>query len=487
MSIVQWPQFQRPLDLHSAEDSVGLLHELARWWMTPMARQLADSSRGSDYWAKPPVLPSQIGACWVLTVNPDRRTHELLKPAFLFPLIWVREIPHDPRLPRGLVDLADDVRNTLANEPGVRDGQWGLQIYFESEPWNATPTNRGMDYPDLSQLSRELFDFRSGWVSLAGALWAAVEDKPSNPAVWATGCWSPSSGITEVGGLEQKLELAGECLSAHLGDRMKDAFVVVPSDNLIEANRVHTRQKFKFNIVSFPSPQVEPRLALGRYLALLRVKPLPNAPVDDHVAYYKGLLSDDRSVAEDYYQQVLYPMVVQQCRRSLNSIDPMPTHLVTVVSVNNELVRLAVEVFGIERCLILYTVPTKQSAYTRGITDMSEKAEKAAADCRKLGCQVYPEAFSYDASNAEFRESLGNTFRQLLLRHFGEVTPELIAIDMHGAHKIFNYALEHAAARPGNLLYWIDHKWFPFLQTQLPLTERFVVWRAGSEWTVGPS
>lgn len=148
--------------------------------------------------------------------------------------------------------------------------------------------------------------------------------------------------------------------------------------------------------------------------------------------------------------------------------------------------RLAVEVFQIKECILLYTVPGEQSAYTRQILDMSTPAQQAVEQCASVGCKTHPIPFTYDASRSEFREELSQTIRELVEPHIQHIAPQHVAFDMHSAHKIFNYVFDHAVARPGNLMYWIDHLWFPAFRTQHPLTERFVVWRAGTHW-IGPN
>lgn len=483
MSVVNWDDFRQRLTPDSVSTVRSVLQELARWWLTDRAKCMLAELDQTDYWTSPPGLPTQSGACWILTVNPDSRTYELLEPAFLFPLIWVGNRSHDARLPPSLRAIAQEVQRTLAVDPLVAESDWGLQIHFESEPWNDNADNAEMDYPDFSELAADRFDFRSGWAPLAAGLLSAARGVAANPAVWATGCWDGTAGVTEVGGLEQKLQLADTYFSAHETAGRATPFFMVPSANLIEANRFAARANSKLTPVAFPAGQLEPPLAFSGHLALLRVQPPDNASVEDHVAYYKSVLSDDRELAEQYYQRVLYPMVVRQCQQRMGPIEPMPTHLVTVVSPNIELVRLAVEVFRVRHCVMLYTVPSDASAYTRQITDMTRQANQTAEDCRKLGCVVHPEPFAYDTSQADFREVLSRTFARILEKHLADVPAECIVLDMQSAHKIFNYVFDHAIARPGNLMYWIDHSWIPADRTPHPLTERFIVWRAGDDWS----
>lgn len=483
MPQIEWNRFQQPLSVESVAMATLALGELSRWWLNDRARQVAAELDQSDYWIQKPILQSRIGACWIVVVNPDIRTHALLQPAFLLPLIWVRQTEHSATLPASLRRLADDVIETWKKHGGIENGEWGLQLCLESDASLSATSDSPNPGPDFSSLPDELFDFRSGWVSLAGTLLAASRDVATNPLVWATGCWEADAGVIEVGGLEHKLRLADEYFSDTGGGRRIETWFMVPSANLIEANRLAAQSRSRFTPVAIPAAQRNPGLALSGYLALLRVRPPEGSPVEAHVAYYKSILADDQQLAENYYQTVLYPLVVRNCRERMGSVDPKPTHLVTVVSPNNELVRLAVEVFQIKECLLLYTVPGEQSAYTRQILDMSKPAQQAAQQCASVGCKTHLVPFTYDASRPQFREELSQTIRELVEPHLEHIVPQHVAFDMHSAHKIFNYVFDHAVARPGNLMYWIDHLWFPAFRTQHPLTERFVVWRAGTSWT----
>ena len=353
MGPVQWNMFQQPLSADAVANATLALGELGRWWLNDSAKQNAVELDQTDYWIQKPALQSRIGSCWIVVVNPDVRTHDLLRSVFLLPLIWVRQTAHSAALPVSLRRVADDVIHTVRKHEERGSDQWGLRLAVESDNSDATAGGTASLGPNFNDLAAELFDFRSGWVALAGTLMAARRDVATNPLVWATGCWEADAGVIEVGGLEQKL-------------------------------------------------------------------------------------------------------------------------------------RLAVEVFQIKECILLYTVPGEQSAYTRQILDMSTPAQQAVEQCASVGCKTHPIPFTYDASRSEFREELSQTIREVVEPHIQHIAPQHVAFDMHSAHKIFNYVFDHAVARPGNLMYWIYHLWFPAFRTQHPLTERFVVRRAGTHW-IGPN
>lgn len=483
MIAVQWGDFQQPLSVDSVSRVTGVLGSLSRWWLTDRAKQIADELDQTDYWTQRPTLPTQAGACWVLIVNSDTTTRELLRDAFLLPLIWVRGTSHSDRLPVPLRALADNVLQSVLKSRSADEPTWGLHLSLDSVSRDEGISGQTGNTPDFRELPAGLLDFRSGWVTLAGTLLTAVRGVPTNPRVWSTGCWDAQAGIIEVGGLQQKLQLAHQYFQDRENSPEGEAFVVVPSGNLIESNRFAAQWKSRFKAVEFPPAQLDPQLALSGYLALLRVPPPTHAPVAAHVAYYRSIFADNRNLANQYYDTTLYPLVVHQCRQRIGAIVPAPTHLVTVVSPNNELVQLAVEVFGIKQCVLLYTVPGDESAYMRQIVDMTPIANQAAAACERLGCTAYLKPFTYDAGKPRFREELSATILDLVKPHLADVPDEQVAFDMQSAHKIFNYVFDHAVSRPGNLMYWIDHLWFPAFKTPHPMTERFVVWRAGDDWS----
>ena len=223
-------------------------------------------------------------------------------------------------------------------------------------------------------------------------------------------------------------------------------------------------------------------MVLDIYQALSCVKPDKNASTEAHIAYYKTIWDKNREIADRYYVETLYPIIVEKCRDSLAGFKPFPTRLVTVVSPNWEIIRLAVEVFRIKECLLLYTQPSDRTEATRQLTDMNEIANSTATASKKLGCEVWTEPFDYDSSQPDFRAKLSSSFLAILEKYFSNVPATEIVFDMHSAHKIFNYAFDHGVGKAGNLMFWIDHSWFPTVRTRKPLTERFIVWKHGENW-----
>lgn len=477
MNMIQWDEFQQPVSKDRLRRVLRSLGDLSRWLLNDAMLQIASEIESDNFWVAPPNLPTSMGSCWMLIVNDDTRTHNWLKPSFLLPLVWKRDTEHG-LLPAAIVELANNVLGVLSRQPGGLDRQWGLHFYSESA--NAQRTG----FPECSTGQ---FQFPSGWVVLAGGLMAAARNVLPQGNVWATGCWDETVGITEVSGIEKKIRAIEEYVKRRQ-ETIKDTFLFVPPVNVIEANRVITRsaaeskQKNRMSILAFPSPQSDPKLVLSSYLARLRVQPAANAPIESQVEYYRSILPDNPTQASTFYQEQLYPMVVSQCRERLKAVSPMPTRLVTVVSPSSELVRLAIEVFEFEECVMLYTVPSDDSKFSREVMDMTETARRTKADCESLGCTVHDEAFSYDAASDSFRESVARTMQEKVARHYMDAPPDTIAYDMVSAHKIFNYAFDHAVAEPGSLMYWIDHIWIPEAKKQLPLSERFVTWRAGENW-----
>jgi hypothetical protein len=480
MKMIRWDDFKQPVSASAINDVVSALGELSRWMLNEEILNAASEIDLTAYWSTPPTLPVSIGCCWMLTVNADRETYRWLKPSFLLPLIWRCDSDHGS-LPDALRDLANDVLAVTKQNSGDPQAKWGLHLFSESGD---------LDNVRFPECDPGQFNFPSGWVALAAGLMAAQQGYPPQGNVWATGCWDNSAGVTEVSGIPHKIDAINEYVTQHF-ETVKEAFLFVPPANVIQANcyiaeASKTSERNKISIVGFPSPQLDPNLALSSLLALSRIPPSPDAPIEAQVAYYKSTLEVDQKLAERYYETTLYPKIVLQCRERLPQMSTRPTCLVTVVSPNNELVKLAVEVFDIKKCVMLYTIPSDESSYSRQITDMTEIALKTKKECELLGCEVFPESFSYDAASERFRENLARDIRQKVQKYFGGYAPERIVYDMQSAHKIFNYTFDHAVADAGSLMYWIDHLWYPSLRTPLPATERFVTWRSGEPWLSSP-
>lgn len=477
MTMMHWDEFRQPVSVDNFGRVLRSLGDLSRWLLNDAVLQIASEIESNGYWVAPPTLPTTVGSCWVLIVNADTSTHSWLKPSFMLPLVWIRNSQHGS-LPTALLELANKVVGVLSRQPGGLDDQWGLHIYTDSKSAHSTR------FPECNPGQ---FHFPSGWVVLAAGLMAAQRGVAPQGNVWATGCWDESAGVVEVSGIEQKIRAIEEYVRRR-EDAIKEAFLFVPSSNVITANRVvaksaaESKQRNRVAILTFPSPQSDPKLALSSYLARLRIQPVANAPIESHLEYYRSILADNPAYADQFYQEHLYPMVVEQCRVRLKAVSPMPTRLVTVVSPSSELVRLAIEVFEFKECVMLYTVPSDDSRISRQVMDMTRTARRTKADCESLGCTIHDEAFSYDAASDSFRESLAKTMQEKVARHFRDAPPNTIAYDMVSAHKVFNYAFDHAVAEPGSLMYWIDHVWIPEAKKNLPLTERFVTWRVGENW-----
>lgn len=271
MSQVDWSNFRRSLNPDSVQGAVSVLDELARWWLTPQAKKMAAELLQRDYWLGEPILSQQVGSCWIMVVNRDTSTHELLKAAFLLPLIWLPGIPHDPRLPQAVAELAREVTELLDDAPPHTTRDWGLQVYFESEPRRAIPANEVMEYPDLSQIPVWPDEFRSGWTALAGGLYAACRGSCTKSNVWVTGAWDHRSGITQIGGVKDKLRLADAYFRETPGLRERDMYVILPVENFAEATREANEQSYQFNLVRFLSGENDPVRALDPYLELLGV------------------------------------------------------------------------------------------------------------------------------------------------------------------------------------------------------------------------
>lgn len=103
-----------------AYEVAARLKNLAVWWLRPEvleraaahARQLGFDTV-AQRWGRVPQLPTDPGAGWIAVVNKYPQQLGLLRPAYALPLRWVRGGGHDPRLPAGVLALADAVRTEL--------------------------------------------------------------------------------------------------------------------------------------------------------------------------------------------------------------------------------------------------------------------------------------------------------------------------------------------------------------------------------------
>ncbi|MGI6419425.1 MAG: hypothetical protein ACOX1P_27620 [Thermoguttaceae bacterium] len=230
--------------------------------------------------------------------------------------------------------MAEDVARVCAAHLGERRGQWRLEL--------------GADLAE-ADLRKMPVECQSGWASLAAGLIVAAHGGTPDWRVWATGCWDNRLGVTQVGLLKQKLDMAAE-----FGAKT----VFVPADQAGEAASLVNG----IQIGSLRMAERDPGRALAELTLCLEAPPPPPCSDEDEagfdrcMAYY---LRQPRGRPEttQYYWSHLLPTVTRRVRRQVLSEYPdwRPTHMATIVSGSPELVLLAARALDVGHCLVLYT------------------------------------------------------------------------------------------------------------------------------------
>lgn len=257
MSAIDWSIFQRKATTASCRTATSSLGGLSLWWMTRESLQIV-SERDGKYWIQSPELPRGPGACWVLITNKDQSTHDLLKPAFLIPLIWCKRESHDERLPQAVKEIADDVFAEFKQFEPCLSREWSLHLSVAG----TVP-----DRPDLSCINVSKQDLSSGWTSLASGLVSAHEGKSPLPHVWSTGAWNRELGVTSVGGLEEKLRLCSEYAKEREVSCDESPVLFVPRTNLDEACEIKRKNRYPIDLAYFQETNLNPYEALGDYFS----------------------------------------------------------------------------------------------------------------------------------------------------------------------------------------------------------------------------
>ena len=415
-----------------AVDAVETLGWLAPWWLRP---EVIDAAcREQPVYAayrRPTVLPCQPGGCWALLVNPRRLN--LLRDAFVLPLLWRQGGSDDPCLPGPLRDLAGQVRRQL----GEGFAGWRLSL----------PLPRDEDAIDLSPLDDGAFGASSAWASLAGGLLLARDGVTPDPTVWASAAWDEAYGIGRVEGLQAKLDHAAERGAKHM---------FLPAQNQPDAAEWATEcpggPRVTLLSPAAAAGKPEPRRVLEPYFSELGVEPGAEQPEDVKGRYYTLV---DRRKANDYYWRVLLDSVVEE-RRGLLPAECKPTHLVAVVGNEPSSVAITPLALGVQHCLLLHTEPL-----TKPIEQALAKVES------RLGIGKTMRGPIRGRSRAEEVDEI----KRHLLCFAPGVAPERLAFDLTPGYKSLTLAVLESAP-PGAWLLYCRHE----------LTDRVVFKAPGEQY-----
>jgi hypothetical protein len=424
-----------------AVEAVEALGWLSPWWLRPEVIDAAWQEQPVyAAYRRHPALPCQPGGCWALLVNPRRL--ELLRDAFVLPLLWREGDGDDPCLPGPLRDLAGQVRQQL----GEGFAGWGLTL----------PKPCDEEGIDLSPLDDGAFGASSAWASLAGGLLLAREGLTPDTTVWASAAWDEAYGIGRVEGLQAKLDHAAERGAKH---------VFVPAQNQPEGGAwaaAHSGQPEVSLLVPAPSAgKLSPSRLLGPYLSELGLEPGPEQPDELKKRYY---LLVTREKARDFHWRVLMKSAAEACARSLPE-DCKPTHAVTVVSLEPSAVALAPASLPAQVCLLLYTQTDPPDARIARTLDQVQR------ELEKRGVKCVPGPICAGRRDDEVRQVAE------LLHDFADGTPpERLAFDLTPGYKSLTLAVLEAAP-VGSWLLYCRHEQAGADNRVVPGTERYDCWR----------
>ncbi len=416
------------LEPRTAADVIRVFPGDARWILDPRVFQRAAelckggprmNQRPRDM-MQPPPLPQRPGCCCVPIVNRLAEQCRLLRRAFLLPLQWRVNTGHDPKLPNGLTEIANQVCALLVEKGRVSRSEWGLHL---------APAT-GVEAWDLSELG---LDGRSAWPSLACGLILAADGRRPDTQVWSTGEWNGSKGFVDIDqqGLEDKLDLAVE-----FGVR---TFFVPPGQVKIAEAHLATKDGHQLRVHGFDTPADNKFMqATRRYMSQAGVPPGRDEPFEARRQHY---LDQVETVAKrEYYISHLLPELAAFFR---SQFPPglRWTHLVTVASDSPELVPLMVTAAQPQHCLLLFT-------------DNYEGQKQAAeVAIRKTGvdCSVLTTRFSLATIDEDFRREIA---------HFTEGVPaEHVLIDLTPGNKVMSLSLAFSAAPRAAYLIYVRHEY----------------------------
>ncbi len=426
---------------------------LAPWWLREEVIQKArtyafqlhgeteETRKRFDFWQPVRRVPEESGCCWLLLVNRRPEQLGLLRPAFVLPVRWVKDLPHHSHLPEGLCRLADQVLTQLSTEKQIDPNtRWGLQPCWEW--WLACH--------DLSCLEWQRWE--SVWVALSGGLLLTYWEGRPNPTVWATGAYQPGQGISRVEGVGPKAWAAWQ---------MGAKVLFVPKGQEEEVRQFLDQQGVDtdLEVLPFPAGPVELRKCLAPYLARLEVPPGPDAPPDRQTAYFLRIPDDAK--ARQYYAGHILPKVRDRWVQNLKLSSLGATHLVTIVSKGFDLTALAVGVFQPEQCLVLFN------------QEMAQEAQSLPARLRAIApqCHFVPREF-FGAS----REDLFQEFQKAIQDFLAGLPPERLLVDLTPGQRIMNLAL-YDAVPEGSFVIHCQTEMDRQTRRPKPFTEIFELWQ----------
>jgi hypothetical protein len=428
----------------------GVGVDLGRWILAPtvveeLARfeeQELGRAEEAAYWREKPAMPREAGACVILFVQAHPPPDAPARPAFPLPWCWKADLPIDPLLPPGLVELANSVRSVV---PGGE--RFGLQCGTSN-----------VDFRGWTQA-----DFSSGWAPLAIALSAVGAGRPANPRVWSTGAWS-NRGVEPVNGVAEKARVCVEWGVEAL---------FVPESNRIEAQEAvpPALDGARIEIGSLREDVPDVRAACATALARSRLPPHPDEAdaLRDCRPHYEWLLAVAPEEADRYYRSSLLPTIVEALRRQVESsirFDEPPTHLVSLPA------------NGITTQMLVKTLQPTDVLLLRMV--WGEAAPDPDEDARLrddlLGCQLRRPRV--EAATISYPNRVAVQIRSAMHNFAPDLPADRWIFDLTSGYKLASLLFLTEIAPEGS--------WLTYLVNDnrrgrvLAFSERLVVWRKGT-------
>ncbi len=441
-----------------------LLGWLAPWWMTEQARRVAV---GDEPWrSRPehsrwlltrPSIPSASGSCWL--VAGQCAEFDFLEPALVIPLRWRLGTGHSPELPATLRELADEVLGEFnTSDRFSTTAPWGLGF------------PEGCEGVDLSELELEV---ASGKAALVGGLFLAHWDVHANVAVGISATWGEGRDHNRVGFLEAKLLEA---------QRFGCRVFFVPEGSANEAKRFRDQWGWNLEIAGLELGPLTGRIdrsalerVLGPYLEKLDLPPAAavGAITPSEQRWYIRQARRNESVARRYYQKCFLKRIVAGYREQVlaelgRQADTVPTHLVSVLSNNWELIPLVAASHRVKRCLVF-----RDRKQFGGQQDLEAEIQGILGDL--YDSEPIPEVIWADFDWNTGSQDWEDQWRKEGYEFLKGVPPGGALIDVTPGKKEMSFLLAFRVARPGDWLHYVRHE--QEARVVVPGTEKSVYWK----------
>ncbi|GIW93951.1 MAG: hypothetical protein KatS3mg110_1992 [Pirellulaceae bacterium] len=380
----------------------------------------------------------RVGTCGVLFICTT--PHSALQRAFFLPLQWVpKSAAHPASCPLDLhgKKVADVLRvDGFVLRPFGQVGAAAVELVCQPE----------------------ITSWDSAWLPLALGLLSAQAGRPLNTGTLAAGAWSQDQGLTQVGNIEEKTELAIQ-LRAHR--------LLIPEGNECEARKVLGRHGGSLKLVPLGSGQVDFRELMRPVVTELLLEPAWEAAEQELQGYYSALRSHGKpDDADRWYERVLVPRIAVRLREQWLAKKQSGAEgeiLVTVLSHSPSASFLAMAVVWPKRCFLLYT---------KDLARYLARLEEMLAWHRELLPPDFELRRLETASQDALLELIGR-FREETL---ADVPGGRVVVDLTPGTKEMTLALFAEATRPSDYALYIRSQQDP-ARKPIPFTETLRVWQ----------